>query len=45
MDPPKFDTQGFATVTITGLEVTFAGVTESLDTVIFADVGVGWLPG
>lgn len=45
MDAPKFDTQGFATVTITGLEVTFEGMTETLDTVTFEDVGVGWLPG
>ncbi len=46
MDAPEFDTQGFATVTITDLEVTFAGVvTEALDTVTFEDVAVGWLPG
>lgn len=45
MDAPKFDTQGFATVTITGLEVTLGGVTEALDTVIFEDIAVGWLPG
>lgn len=41
----KFDTQGFATVSITGLEVSFGGVTEALDTVLFEDVAVGWLPG
>lgn len=44
-DAMEFDTQGFATVTISGLEVTFDGVTESVGTVTFEEVGVGWLPG
>ncbi len=44
-DAPKFGTQGSATVTITGLEVTLDGVTETLEDMTFADVGVGWLPG
>jgi len=44
-DAMEFETQGFATVTITGLEVTFAGVTETLGTVTFEEVSVGWLPG
>lgn len=41
----KFGTQGVATVTITGLEVTFSDVSHALNTVVFADVPVGWLPG
>ena len=45
LDAPKFGTQGYATVTITGLEVTLGGVTESVGEVTFADVAVGWLPG
>lgn len=44
-NPPEFGTQGFATVTITGLEVSYGGTTEALETVVFEDVAVGWLPG
>jgi hypothetical protein len=44
-DPIEFGTEGFATVTISDLEVTYAGATESLGTVVFEDVAVGWLPG
>ncbi len=42
---PKFGTLGSATVTITDLEVTFDGVSETLEDITFTDVGVGWLPG
>ncbi len=45
LDAPKFGTQGAATVTITGLEVTLGENTEVLDDITFEDVGVGWLPG
>ena len=45
MDPPKFSTQGYATVTVTGLEVSYAGVTESVDEFVLSDIAVGWLPG
>jgi len=44
-DPPEFATQGYATVTVTGLEVTYEGVTEAVGAFSFEDVGVGWLPG
>jgi len=44
-DAPEFATQGYATVTITGLEVTYGGVTEAVGEVTFPDVAVGWLPG
>ena len=44
-DAPKFGTTGFATVTITGLEVSLGGITEMVNDVTFEDIGVGWLPG
>jgi|GEM_PF-2253887 len=45
MDPPKFSTQGYATITVTGLEVTYDGVTESVGEFTLSDIAVGWLPG
>jgi hypothetical protein len=45
MDPPRFDTQGYATITVTGLEVSYDGATESVDTFVLDNVAVGWLPG
>lgn len=45
MDPPEFSTQGYATVTVTGLEVSYAGATETVDEFILSDIAVGWLPG
>ena len=44
-DAPKFGTLGFATLELSGVEVTFDGVTEPLEDITFTDVGVGWLPG
>lgn len=44
-DAPKFGTQGTATLELSGVEVTFDGVTETLDDITFTYVSVGWLPG
>lgn len=44
-DAPKFGTQGTATLELSGVEVTFDGVTETLEDITFTDVSVGWLPG
>ncbi len=44
-DAPKFGTQGTATLELSGVEVTYGGVTETLEDITFTDVGVGWLPG
>ena len=44
-DAPPFGVQGHATVELAGVEVTYDGVTEALDDVVFEDVAVGWLPG
>ncbi len=42
---PKFGTQGVATLQLSGIEVTYDGVTEALEDISFEDVAVGWLPG
>ncbi len=44
-DPPPFGTQGLATVTLSGVEVTYEGSTEVLEDITFEDIAVGWLPG
>lgn len=44
-DAPPFGVLGHATVELSGVEVTYDGVTETLDDVVFEDVAVGWLPG
>ncbi len=42
---PPFGVLGHATLELTGVEVTYDGVTETLDDVVFEDIAVGWLPG
>ncbi|MCR9163337.1 MAG: hypothetical protein NXI35_21795 [bacterium] len=40
-----FEVQGYATMELSAVEVTYEGVTETLEDVVLADVAVGWLPG
>ncbi len=42
---PPFGVLGHATLELTGVEVTYDGITETLDDVVFEDIAVGWLPG
>lgn len=44
-DAPPSGVLGYATLELSGVEVTYDGVTETLDDMVFADVAVGWLPG
>ncbi|MBV1861730.1 MAG: hypothetical protein KUG77_25140 [Nannocystaceae bacterium] len=44
-DAQEFDTQGYATLQLSGIEVSFDGTLETLEDITFTNIAVGWLPG
>ena len=44
-EQPEFETPAIANVSITGLQITYDGMTEDVADLSFSDISVGWFPG